>query len=66
VLTLHGYFDESGTHAASSGAAATFADIFRLIVASNHIGQNQLISRLCFCLLNYPGGKFQNGMCRQA
>jgi hypothetical protein len=32
----------------------------------SHIEQNQLISRLCLCLLNYPSGKLQNRMCRQA
>jgi hypothetical protein len=32
----------------------------------SHIDQNQLISRLCLCLLNYPSWKLQDRMCRQA
>jgi hypothetical protein len=32
----------------------------------SQIDQNQLISRLCLCLLNYPSGKLQNRMCRKA
>jgi len=43
---------------------AEFVDLFRLIAASNYIGQNQLISRLCLCLLNCPGGKLKNRVCR--
>jgi hypothetical protein len=39
---------------------------FTLLETLSHFEQNELVSRLCLCLLNYPGRKLQNGMCGPA